>query len=71
MYEQPSLHMELARLRHRDFEVEADRARLAAEAKRTPSEALTLLKSVVAGLSNAVSRRRPAVVQAARLQPAV
>ncbi len=71
MYEQPSLHMELARLRHQDFQAEADRARLASQAEHIPSESLAVLKSAVAGLRNALSRRRPVVVREARLQPTV
>jgi len=70
MYEQPSLHLELARLRHKDFEIEAQRARLAAQAERGPNEGLAVLKSAVSGLRNALSRRRPVPVRHARLQPA-
>jgi hypothetical protein len=70
VYEQPSLHMELARLKHRDYEIEAERARLAAHAERLPSEGLTVIKSAVSGLRNALSRRRPEAVRAPRVQPA-
>ena len=71
MYEQPSLHLELAKLKHKDYEVEAQRARLAAQVEREPSEALGILKSVVSSIRSAVSRRRPAVAHATRLEPAV
>jgi hypothetical protein len=71
MYEQPSMHMELARLRHKDFEVEAARARLAAQVEREPHEALTLVRSVAAGLRQALSRRGPAVGRAAQPQAGV
>jgi hypothetical protein len=70
VYEQPSLHMELAKLKHRDYEVEARRARLAAQVEREPSEALGVIKSVVSSLRSALSRR-PAVAHRARLEPAV
>ena len=69
VYEQPSLHMELARLKHRDFEVEANRARLAAQAERHPSETLSLIRGAVSSLRDALSRR-PAAARAPRLQPA-
>ena len=70
MYEQPSMHMELARLRHKDFQVEAARARLAAQVEREPHEALALVRSVASCLRNTLSRR-PAAVRAARLQTSV
>jgi hypothetical protein len=69
VYEQPSLHLELARLKHRDLEAEADRARLAAQAERHPSEALSVLKSVGSSLRNALSRRPAQAARAPRLQP--
>lgn len=69
MYEAPSMHLELARLRHEDFAADAERARLAAQAPRTDSQARTLLVSVVAGLRAVLSRRRPAAVPELRLQP--
>ena len=71
MYEQPSLHLELAKLKHKDYEVEAQRARLAAQVEREPSEALGAIKSVVSSLRSALSRRRPAIAHSARLEPAV
>ena len=70
MYEQPSLHLELARLKHKDYDIEARRARLAAQAERRPSESLAFLKSTVASLRGVLSRRDPVVVHQARLQPA-
>jgi hypothetical protein len=69
VYEQPSLHLELARLKHKDYEIEARQARLAAQAAREPSESLAFLKSAVASLRGALSRRDPVVVHRARLQP--
>jgi hypothetical protein len=69
MYEQPSLHMELARLRHRDFAVEAERARLAAHVERVPNEGLAVIKSAVSGLRDVLARRRPVPVHEVRLQP--
>jgi hypothetical protein len=69
MYESPSMHLELARLRHRDFEIEAERARLAAQVPHADSQALALVVKAVAGLRNALSRRRPASVPELRLQP--
>ena len=69
MYEPPSLHLELARLRHKDFETEAERARLAAQAERHPSEGLTVLKSAVSSLKGVLSRRRAEAARSARLQP--
>jgi len=63
--------MELARLKHRDYEIEAQRAMLAAQVERVPSEGLTLLRSAVSGLRNALSRRHPVVVRPAFIQPAV
>jgi len=63
--------MELARLKHKDYEVEASRAKLAAQAKREPSEGLAVVKSVASSLRSALSRRRPAVAHATRLEPAV
>jgi hypothetical protein len=69
MYEQPSLHLELARLRHKDFQHEAQQARLAAQVERTPSEGLAVVKSAVSGLRNVLARRRPAVIREPRLQP--
>jgi hypothetical protein len=71
VYEQPSLHLELAKLKHKDYEVEARRARLAAQVEREPSEALGAIKSVVSSLRSALSRRRPAVAHRVRLEPAV
>ena len=71
MYEQPSLHMELAKLKHKDYEVEANRARLAAQVEREPSEGLAVIKSVASSLRNALSRHRPAVAHETRLEPAV
>ena len=65
MYEQPSLHMELARLKHRDYEVEAGRARLAAQVARHPSETLSLIRGAVSSLRDALSRR-PAAARAPR-----
>jgi hypothetical protein len=70
VYEQPSLHMELARQRHRDYEIDAARARLAAQVERPPSEGLNVIRSVLSGLRNALSHRRPEVVHEVRLQPA-
>jgi hypothetical protein len=60
--------MELARLKHRDYEIEAARSKLAAQVERSPHEGLTTLKSAVSGLRNALSRRRPAVAPEPRLQ---
>jgi hypothetical protein len=71
VYEQPSLHMELARLKHKDFAVEADRARLAAQAPRDRGEGIAVIKTALSGLRNALSRRRPVVARETRLQPAV
>jgi hypothetical protein len=71
VYEQPSLHMELARLKHKDFAVEADRARLAAQAPRDGGEGIAVIKSAIAGLRSALSRRRPVVAHETRLQPVV
>jgi hypothetical protein len=71
VYEQPSLHLELAKLKHRDYEVEASRARLAAQVEREPSEALGVIKSVAASIRSALSRRRPVVSHTARLEPAL
>jgi hypothetical protein len=68
VYEPPSLHLELARLKHKDFVVEAERARLAAQAERHPSEGLTVIKSAVSGLMGALSRRRAEAARALRLQ---
>jgi hypothetical protein len=69
VYEQPSLHLELARLRHKDYEVEANRARLAAQVERRPSEGLAVVKAAISGLRSALSRR-PAPAAVSRLQPA-
>jgi hypothetical protein len=71
VYEQPSLHLELAKLKHKDYELEAERARLAAHAERTPSEGLAVIKSAVSRLRSALSRRRPQAARAPRSQPAV
>lgn len=71
MYEQPSLHMELARLKHKDYAVEAGRARLAAQAPRERGEGVAIVKSAIAGIRNALSRRRPVVAHETRLQPAL
>jgi len=56
VYEQPSLHMELARLKHKDYEVEANRAPLAAQVERRPSEGLVLVKMAISGLRSAQAR---------------
>ena len=69
MYEQPSLHLELARLKHRDYEIEASRARLAAQADRKSFGALVVVKSAVASLRAALSQRRPVAVPRTYLQP--
>jgi hypothetical protein len=71
VYEQPSLHMELARLKNKDFAVEADRARLAAQAPRTRGEGIAVIKSAISGLRSALSRTRPVVAHETRVQPAV
>jgi hypothetical protein len=62
------LHLELARLKHKDFQVEAERTRLAAQAERHPSEGLTVIKSAVSSLMGALSRRRAEAARAPRLQ---
>jgi len=69
VYEQPSLHLELAKLKHRDYEIEAGRARLAAQADRKGFEGLELVKSAVTSLRTALSRRRPVAVPKTHLQP--
>ena len=69
MYEQPSLHLELAKLKHRDYEIEARRARLAAQADRKSFEGLAVVKSAVASLRVALSHRRPVAVPKTHLQP--
>jgi hypothetical protein len=69
VYEQPSLHLELARLKHRDYEVEASRARLAAQVEHHPSEMLTSIRGAVSSLRDALSRR-PAAARAPSIQPA-
>ena len=69
MYEQPSLHLELAKLKHRDYAIEARRARLAAQADRKPFEALEVVKSAVVNLRSVLSRRRPVTVPKTHLQP--
>jgi hypothetical protein len=71
VYEQPSLHLELARLKHKDYEIDAQRARLAAQVERDPSERLSVVKSAISGLRSVLSRRRPVVAHETRLQPAV
>jgi hypothetical protein len=62
--------MELARLKHKDYEIEADRARLAAQVQRDPAERLAVVKSAISGLRSALTRRRPAVAHETRLQTA-
>jgi hypothetical protein len=69
VYEQPSLHMELARLKHKDFEAEAARARLAAQVERSPGERLAVIKSAISGLRSALPRRRPDTIRQPRLEP--
>jgi signal transduction histidine kinase len=70
MYEQPSIHWEIARQRHVQFAREAERARLAADVERQPSQALAFVKHVVETVHHAltpkrVEVRRPAVPSAA------
>jgi hypothetical protein len=69
VYEQPSLHLELAKLKHRDYEIEARRARLAAQADRKSFQGLDVVRSAVASVRDALSRRRPAPVPKTHLQP--
>jgi hypothetical protein len=69
VYEQPSLHLELAKLKHRDYEIEARRARLAAQVDRKPFAGLDVVKSAVVSLRDALSRRRPVAVPKTHLQP--
>jgi hypothetical protein len=70
VYETPSLHLELARLKHKDYEIEAGRARLAAQVPREPAVRFAVVKGAISGLRTALLRRRPAVAHEARLQPA-
>ena len=57
MYEQPSIHLELAKQRHAIFAAEAERARLAASAPRRTPEVLVALKSLVDGVKSVLTRR--------------
>lgn len=68
MYEQTSLHLELARQRQDDFLREARNAQLAAEAPRRPSETLTAIRSVVDRVRVAISRQ-PVPARGTQLQP--
>jgi hypothetical protein len=61
--------MELARLKHRDYEAEAARARLAAQVERSPGERLAVIKSAISGLRSALPRRRLDIVHKPRLEP--
>ena len=69
MYEQPSLHLELAKIKHRDYEVEAERARLAAQAEPQPAETFGMIRNVVSSVRSALSRRPAEAARAPRLQP--
>jgi hypothetical protein len=71
MYEQPSLHLELAKQRHADFMREAERLRLASQVEPGPSETVSIVKSIIAGLKGLVARRRPVVVHEPQLQGSV
>jgi len=69
MYEQPSIHMELARQRHDVFLAEAKRAMLAGQVERRPSETVALVKKVAASLGTLLTRKQPVVVRQTQLQP--
>ena len=72
MYEQPSLHMELARLKHKDYEVEAGRARLAAQATARLAEKESRSSRARSRASAAHSPGGArSVAHETRLQPAV
>jgi hypothetical protein len=68
MYEQPSMHMELARQRHEGFLAEAERAHLASKVERGPSETLSIVKSLAVSLKKAL-RAKPIVVRQTQPQP--
>jgi hypothetical protein len=69
MYEQPSVHLELARQRHAVFMAEAERDRLAGEVGRTPSETVAVLKAVVSGLRGMLGKRQSVAARRPRLLP--
>lgn len=69
MYEHTSMQLELAKQRQADLVAEADRDRLASQVERGPSETITVLKSLAAGLKSVLTRRHPVVVQQPKLQP--
>jgi hypothetical protein len=68
MYEHPSIQLELVKQRHIELVAQAERARLASQVERRPSETLNVLRSVVASLKSVLSRR-PVVIRETQLQP--
>jgi hypothetical protein len=66
MYEQPSIHWELAKQRHAMFADEAKRAQLAAQVKRTP-----WTSTVLAALRDILPRPTKDVAHNPQFQPSV